>query len=154
MLESFLQDIRIGFRVLLKEKSFCFLAACDLNKDIFERERENLDSNTGPPPERFQMFRVEMLRHTAGDRARDRAALRPRNIELRRHRFSGENDLHTPESGLDFINRPIQYEAAAVQHSDPFSNSLQVSDVMSREKDGCVGSSVENSHNFVDQIPA
>src|SRR5580700_4480532 len=26
MLESFLQDIRIGFRVLIKEKSFCFLA--------------------------------------------------------------------------------------------------------------------------------
>jgi putative ABC transport system permease protein len=26
MLESFLQDLRIGFRVLLKEKSFCFLA--------------------------------------------------------------------------------------------------------------------------------
>src|SRR5205807_1086345 len=26
MFESFLQDIRIGFRVLLKEKSFCFLA--------------------------------------------------------------------------------------------------------------------------------
>src|SRR5437870_1823702 len=26
MFESFLQDIRIGFRVLIKEKSFCFLA--------------------------------------------------------------------------------------------------------------------------------
>ena len=26
MFESFLQDIRVGFRVLLKEKSFCFLA--------------------------------------------------------------------------------------------------------------------------------
>jgi hypothetical protein len=26
MIESFLQDIRIGFRVLFKEKSFCFLA--------------------------------------------------------------------------------------------------------------------------------
>jgi len=24
--ESFLQDMRIGFRVLIKEKSFCFLA--------------------------------------------------------------------------------------------------------------------------------
>jgi len=26
MFESFLQDIRIAFRVLIKEKSFCFLA--------------------------------------------------------------------------------------------------------------------------------
>ena len=26
MFESFLQDMRIGFRVLIKEKSFCFLA--------------------------------------------------------------------------------------------------------------------------------
>src|SRR5256885_7478724 len=26
MLESFIQDLRIGLRVLLKEKSFCFLA--------------------------------------------------------------------------------------------------------------------------------
>ena len=34
MLESFLQDIRIGFRVLLKEKSFCFLAVLVLGLGI------------------------------------------------------------------------------------------------------------------------
>jgi len=34
MFESFLQDIRIGFRVLLKEKSFCFLAVLVLSLGI------------------------------------------------------------------------------------------------------------------------
>src|SRR5947207_4998309 len=34
MFESFLQDIRIGFRVLLKEKSFCFLAVLVLGLGI------------------------------------------------------------------------------------------------------------------------
>jgi predicted permease len=34
VLESFLQDIRIGFRVLLKEKSFCFLAVLVLGLGI------------------------------------------------------------------------------------------------------------------------
>ena len=34
MFESFLQDIRIGFRVLIKEKSFCFLAVLVLGLGI------------------------------------------------------------------------------------------------------------------------
>jgi putative ABC transport system permease protein len=34
MFESFLQDIRIGFRVLLKEKSFCFLAVLVLGLGV------------------------------------------------------------------------------------------------------------------------
>src|SRR6266567_6654752 len=34
MFESFLQDIRIGFRVLVKEKTFCFLAVLVLGLGI------------------------------------------------------------------------------------------------------------------------
>ena len=34
MIESFLQDVRVGLRVLFKEKSFCFLAVLVLGLGI------------------------------------------------------------------------------------------------------------------------
>jgi len=50
ILDSFRQDVRVGLRVLFKEKSFCFLATLVLALGICGTDFELISADYGWPP--------------------------------------------------------------------------------------------------------